>query len=697
MFDSKWIYKIEEQGKKDVISEILKLKGIENYDDFLMPDINKLNDPFLMNDMDKAVIRIEKAIQNNEKIFIYGDYDADGLTSAAILIRFFGKLGINAGYFIPDRFDDGYGLSIDSLQQVIDKGAELVITTDCGINSVQEVEFLKKNGIDTIITDHHKFMGDLPDASAVICCTRDDNTYPYKNLSGAGVAFKLTEALNSYLKIEKKDKNLLALAALGTVADIVKLDGENRIIVFFGLKLIKEGANIGIDAILKTSLVDRLNTDTYTLGFVVGPRINAAGRMGKANLALTLLICDEFKRAESIADSLTMLNNKRKNIQDKIYEKILDQLTGNPEISQCPVIVAGGENYNKGVIGIVASKISSIYKKPVFIYSIKNGVAVGSGRSNGEFSLIEALIYCDKVLEKYGGHKNGAGLTIKAENIELFRKMLTNYSFENNFDDTPDNKLSIDCDLNPNELDFDFVNNLLSLEPYGFGNTKPVFSLKGAVLSEYRRIGAKGNHLSFTFKTNGILNKAVCFNSSDYEPLLFLGQKYNIAFNADINNFRNKKNVQLMLQDMALSNIKENSLNIIIVRILVHMVKYKKNITVGKEIKLLSGELNKIGMPTAAKELFENSIKYKISREDVSIVFTKIKQFRVNKIVDIRALSLELGIEKLVISIEVLIELGILKLAPKGMYTYMVYGELSKQKRNLINSMVYRVFSEKEG
>jgi len=697
MFDSKWIYKIEDRGNNDIISEILKIRGIEDSDDFIKPDLKKLYDPFLMNDMDKAVKRIVEAINNNEKIYVYGDYDADGLTSAAILVRFFKSLGLNTNCFIPDRFDDGYGLSIESFQNIVEKDVQLVITTDCGINSVQEVEFLKQNGIDTIITDHHKSMGVLPDAEAVICCTRTDNTYPYKNLSGAGVAFKLTEAISNFLKIEKKDKNLLVLAALGTVADIVKLDGENRIIVSSGLKMIQSGLNMGIDAILNISAVKRENTDTYTLGFVVGPHINAAGRMGKANLALELLLCDDIARAEKLANDLTLLNNKRKNIQDKIFEKILEQLVNNPSISNMPVIVAGGENYNKGVIGIVASKISGIYKKPTIIYSIKNGVAVGSGRSNGDFSLIESLVYCDEILDKYGGHKNGAGLSLNAEKIEVFREKLAEFAYKNNFTNSSDNSLLVDCDISTNELNFEFVDNLLSLEPFGFGNPKPIFSLKNAELSEYRRIGANGKHLSFTFKKNGLFTKAVCFNSSEYEPLLFLGEKYNLAFNADINNFKGQKSMQLMLKDITLSISDKKSINIMIVRLLAHMIKYKKSIIAGRDIKLLSGELFKLGMPTAAEELLINTSNYKINREDVSVVFTKVKQFKCNQVIDIRDISNEIGIEKLALGIEVLIELGILKFAPTGMYTYMVYEDFSRQKKNLVNSAVYRVFSEKEG
>ncbi len=697
MFDSNWIYKIEDREDNDIISEILKLRGIEDIDSFIMPDMNKLHNPFLINDMDKAVNRIILAIENKEKIYIYGDYDADGLTSAAILVRYFRSLGIDAGCFIPDRFDDGYGLNNESLQSIIDKGAQLVITTDCGVNSVKEVDYLKKHGIDTIITDHHKSTGILPEAEAVICCTRHDNKYPYINLSGAGIAFKLTEAISQFLKIEKRDKNLLVLAALGTIADIVKLEGENRIIVSNGLQLIQEGVNIGIEAILNVASVKREDVDTYTLGFVVGPRINAAGRMGKAHSALELLLCDDLVNAEKIANALTVLNNKRKSIQDKIFEKILRQLVENPEISNMPVIVAGGEGYNKGVIGIVASKISEIYKKPTIIYSINNGIAEGSGRSMGEFSLIDSLAYCDDVLDKYGGHKYAAGLALNAERIDLFRDKLSEFANENNLDSSSINTQIIDCNMSAEELNYQFVDSLLLLEPFGNGNPKPVFSLKNAELSEYKRIGANGKHLSFTFKHNDLYLKAVCFNSSEFEPLFFIGEKYNLAFNAELNNFRGQKNIQLMIKDIAIYNFEQKSLNIMIVRLLVHMIKYKKNIIAGRNIKLLSGELFKLGMPTAADELLKNASDYKINREDIAVVFTKLKQFGSNSEIDIRNLSKEFSIEKLVLAIEILMELGILMYAPTGMYKYMIYGDFSKKKKNLIDSAVYRVFSEKEG
>ncbi len=697
MFDKNWDYLSSNNEYKSISDELLRIRGIKDPDSFLIPDFNNLHDPFLMNDMHKAVSRIRKALEKNQTICIYGDYDADGLTSAAILVRYLRSLEANVEYYIPDRFDDGYGLNIDSLGLIADKGTKLVITTDCGINSVKEVEFLNKKDVDIIITDHHMLIGELPKAYAVICCTRADNIYPYENLSGAGVAFKLASALNMSLSINEIDKNLILLAALGTVADIVPLDGENRIIVRRGMELIKEGINCGVDALLENAATGRKNISSYTIGFILGPRINAAGRMGKADSALELLLTDDFNKSRELAEILSKLNSRRKKEQNDIYNNVLDDLRKNPEILEFPVIVAAGENYNKGVIGIVASKISEIFKKPCILLCISGESAEGSGRSKGELSLIDALKYCSGVLESFGGHRNAAGLSLDTSNIVNFKKMLAEYAMKEGYPGSDGNKMIIDLCISPGNLNITEVQKIADFEPYGIGNSKPVFAMEEVTLEDYRIIGSDRKHLSLRFGKDNKYYKAVCFNSSQYEPLLNLKGIYNIAFTAEINEFRGNRNIQLMIIDIEFPDYDEYILDLLIVRLLVHMVKYEKGRRIHNNLSDLSAKFYEIGMPGAAKRILGRGNDFFINREKIGEVYNEVSKIEPGGAFNINNGLGGLMPDEICFAIEIMIELGILKVYREGMYTYRVFDKPDMTKKKLEKSLIYNTFRKLEG
>lgn len=693
MFDSKWFIKNKKNKNEDLLSSILSFRNIDDKESFLNPELKDLFDPFLIDDMDKAVKRIKEAIDKNEKIFVYGDYDADGITSTAILIRFFKEINNRTDYFIPDRFDDGYGLNLKSLETLINRGAQLVITTDCGINSLAEADYLFENNVDVIITDHHASFGELPKAAAVLCCTRSDNTYPYSNLSGAGIAYKLTEALRIKLDLDIDAKTLLAIAAIGTVSDVVALDGENRIIVRKGIEAIKERICPCIEAILEVSSVERNNVDSYTLGFVIGPRLNAAGRMGQACSALKLMLEDDYNISRKIAIELDKLNNLRKKEQDRILEKIFSRFHENPELYSTPVIVIEGSDFFKGVLGIVASKISEMFNKPAFILFNSNGILEGSGRSGSDFSMIKSLDYCKDILIKYGGHQNASGLSLKTENLSIFRKKLCEFAISSNLVHDTVNIIEVDSEINAEDINFTMIENIKLLEPYGNGNTEPIFALKNARLCEIRKIGKQGNHMSFIFKLDKCIFKAVCFNTSAYEPLFFTGEYYDILFKANINFFNGSSNIQLMLEDIAFSKNAVSNLSYLIIRILVHMLKYKKGIKDILKIEDLAFYLFKIGMPASAVTLIRERKLYKINRENITEVYNILKTLRINDVFDMRDIFKNEDLTKQFISIEVLVEIDILNLNSLGIYRYRIENIHKGIKRNLRESLIYKIFS----
>ncbi len=697
MFDSIWRYSVSERIHDSILEDIMEIRGVKDIESFINPDLSMLHDPFLMNDMHIAVSRIAKAIKNKEKIYVYGDYDADGLTSAAILLRFFRSLDAEAAYFIPDRFDDGYGLSIDCLKNIVNRGAKLVITTDCGINSVNEVDFLNNHDVDIIITDHHRSIGMLPKAAAIICSTRKDNVYPYKHLSGAGVALRLTMALKKHMNIVQKYEELIVLAAIGTVADIVPLDGENRIIVSTGISLMKKGICIGVQAILENAAVKKESVNSNTIGFAIGPRINAAGRMGDANSALKLLLTDNRNDAMELADYLSKLNNKRKQEQEIIYEEVLGHIKRDSKILNSPVVIVGAEGLNKGIVGIVASKISELYKKPTIILSIKNENAEGSGRSIGNFSLIEALKYSTSILIKYGGHEKAAGLTLKSGDIDIFRSKIAEYAKSEGYENYEDNFINIDFKVKPDELNFSSIEKLMVLEPFGIKNQKPIFVMERMKLDSYRKIGRDGKHLSLRFSSGSRDFNCVSFNSAMIEPLLFIEGVYDIAFAAEINEFRETRSLQLQIIDFRFADSELKNSESLIVRLLVHMIKYEKEDSGLKNISHLGEKLYKMGIPDGASRVLDGKEKFLVNRKDVEIAYNYIKSIDVGSNFDISEIKNISKVSKTYLAIEILLELKIIKLSSIGMNKYKLLDSIGKEKKELKDSRVFMIFSKTDG
>src|SRR3989338_422626 len=461
-----------------IISQLLINRGMRDIDNiraFLNSNISELYNPFLMEGMHEAVSRIKRAIDKKEKILIHGDYDTDGVTATALLFFTLQEFGVEPAYYIPDRITEGYGLGANGAEEAVRIKANLVITVDCGISSHEEVDALNKSGIDVIITDHHQPPRILPDAYAIINTLQEICAYPDKDLSGVSVAFKLCQALSSELNNSNFWKHL-DLVALGTISDVAPIIGENRILVKEGLKALKNsGSNKGISALIEASGIKKDNIGTFEVGFILGPRINAAGRIGSAGTAVELLLTDDDKRAAELAKKLNEANHERQRIEKNTLKEAISKIERDINFKEHKVIVLHNEDWHTGVMGIVASRISDRFNRPAILISTKDGIGRGSGRSIENFHLFEALASCEGLLKEYGGHQYACGLTILEENLPGFIKLINELA--NNTMTTEDltQSLAIDMDINLNSLDYKTIEDISKLEPFGAGNPEPVF------------------------------------------------------------------------------------------------------------------------------------------------------------------------------------------------------------------------------
>lgn len=560
--DMLWIYReisdeyierlAEEAGVSPLAARVCANRGMRKAEEilsFMNPSISRLHDPFLLNDMDKAVERISKAIKNKEKIVIYGDYDVDGVTSTSILCRFFSSLNINVEFYIPDRVDEGYGISMAAADKIIQRGASLVITVDCGITAWREIEYFKDNGIDVVVTDHHECKECLPEAYAVINPCRPDSTYPFRELAGVGVAFKLVNALCIYLGMSQEHLKYLDLTALGTVADIVPLVDENRIIVSHGIKSIANTENVGLKALIEGSGIKDRKIDTYAISFILAPRINVAGRMGDAGRAVELFTTGDVDKANAIVKALNEDNRLRQDTESHIFNELVELIDGGSEIKSDKVIVASGDGWHHGVIGIVASKITEKYNRPCILISCEDGMGKGSGRSTEDFNLFKALGFCESVLEQYGGHEMAAGLTIRAENIGELRRLLNEYadSFPEGLE--PASRLKIDAYLARNDITIEIAEELNRLAPFGEGNPVPVFAYKALRLDDVRTVG-DNRHLKLRLCDRDSSFDAIGFNMGGMADLICRDELIDTAFSLEINTWNNISKVQLNLKDI---------------------------------------------------------------------------------------------------------------------------------------------------
>lgn len=559
-----WEYRNKQLKKEDItafakrhklpaaIAVILMNRGICDGDvaAYMKKSLESVHNPFLLNDMEQAVDRILKAVSEKEKIVIYGDYDVDGITSTATVYKFLKSLGADVDYYIPDRFTEGYGINIMAVNKLARAGAKLMITVDCGITAVGEVAFAKTQGLDVVITDHHTCKDELPKAAAVVNPKRQDNTYPFEGLAGVGVAFKLVLALAVRLGINTKSVFLeyVDLTAIGTIADVVPLCDENRIIVDKGIKAIENTKNSGIRAILKAAGVLGKSLDSTTLAFSVAPRLNVAGRLENAKIAVELLTCDDDEKALEIAEYLNETNQKRQGIEQKIFEEALGQ-AGSFEKEQL-VYVLNHEGWHHGVIGIVASRICERLYRPCILISCENGKGKGSGRSVEEMNLFDALSDSEELLTAFGGHSQAAGLSIDEDKIDEFREKINAYAKKNLEGLTLIPKIRIDCNLSGASLTLEAARMLSVLEPFGAANENPVFSACGLRIISVNQMGAEGKHLRLRLTDGASAFNAVGFGMGQYADELNVGETVNVAFTMNINVYQGTENLQLLLKDI---------------------------------------------------------------------------------------------------------------------------------------------------
>ena len=546
--------KVDELKSKYNISELLATilvnKNIttqKEINEFLNPTRNDFFDPFLMNDMDIAIKRIKKAIENQEKVIIYGDYDVDGITSITVLKSFLKDVGLDVDYYIPNRLEEGYGLNKNAIDEIAKREYKLMITVDCGISAIEEVDYANSLGIEVIITDHHEPGDEIPKALAVIDNKRKDSKYPFRELAGVGVAFKVSQALAQSMNVREEEYlKYLDIVCVGTISDIVPLVSENRVITKLGLRLVKQTRNMGLRAIINSSGYSQINSTTISFG--VAPRINACGRMGKAEQALKLLLSKDIYEVNKLTQELNSYNRERQEIEKEIFENVLTKIEQN-NLAKNRTIVVGGENWHHGVIGIVSSKITEKYFKPSILLSFEeDGTGKGSGRSIPGFDLHEALMKCENCLEKFGGHSMAVGLTIKKENLEQFYKEFEKIAEENKTENIVP-IINVDAKIELDKIDKSVVEDLKQLEPFGEANKTPTFALKNIRIDSIRAL-SEGKHLKLTLRENNQIINAIGFNIGELAEAYKIGDKIDIAGVLEINTFNGIDNLQINIKDI---------------------------------------------------------------------------------------------------------------------------------------------------
>ena len=530
----------------------MHFKDDKEIEKFLKPKRTDFYDPYLMPDMEKAVSRITKALKNNENITIFGDYDADGITSTTILKRFFHDINKECNVYIPNRLNEGYGLNKNAIKKLSEDGTNLIITVDCGITAIEETKYAKELGIDIVITDHHEPGEEIPDAEAVVDCKRKDNKYPFRELAGCGVAFKLTQALCKNLDLnENQALKYLDIACVGTISDVVPLVDENRVIVKLGMLLLKQTKNLGLKQIINNAHFKEFNS--MSIAFGITPRINACGRLGHQDEALELFTTDNQEKATELAKKVDEYNIQRQLEEKRIYDEAITLLQEEAQkngITNC--IVLGHENWNPGVIGIVSSRITEKFYKPSILVCFDKDIAKGSGRSIEGFDLHKALMECDKYLTNYGGHSLAAGLSLNTKDFEKFKNMINEYAEKNIKDEDLIPTINIDLKLEDSQLNIEEVEELKLLEPFGQSNEEPIFMITNLKVVSIKTL-SDGKHLKLYLKNQNYLD-AIGFNLGERANELKIGDTIDIVGNLNINEFNNTKKVQMLLKDFKITN-----------------------------------------------------------------------------------------------------------------------------------------------
>ncbi len=542
-----------------LIAMLLDIRGITDEDsiiDFLSNETLTAS-PFEIKDMDKAVERIQAAIEGGERICIYGDFDADGVTSTALLYSYLSDIGADAMYYIPSRETEGYGMHREAIARLYERSVKLIITVDNGVAAVDEVAYAKTLGIDTVITDHHAIPETLPDAVAVVDLHRPDCNSSFKELSGVGVAFKLVQAIEGeYADVDGLLENYSDLAAIGTVGDIVTLRGENRVLVKSGLRHINNGDRLGIAALAEDAGLSGKEISAGNLSFTLVPRINAGGRLGLSKKSVRMLLTDDEEYAADIAAELSSDNTERQQIERDILSEIDGMIRQNPSLVNNPIIVVYGEGWHKGVIGIVASRIKEVYAKPAVVISMEGDVCRASGRSVSGFSLIDAVFSCSDILTQCGGHPMAVGFGIKRHQIENFIERINRYTLTH---PVPQPVLELDCKLNPAQLSVELARGLSLLEPFGAGNPTPLFGLYNMILRDIREIGG-GKHLRLTLSRGDSTVHALRFSTTLAEFPYNVGDVVDLAVTLDINTYNNYENLSIFIRDMRFADREEEEM-----------------------------------------------------------------------------------------------------------------------------------------
>ena len=590
MVETRWIIAqdVEQQkvkelskaiGVDDKLATLLVQRGITTYNeakDFFRQSVNQLHDPFLMKDMDKAVDRLVKAMKDGEKILIYGDYDVDGTTAVALIYTYLKNL-INKKkieFYIPDRYEEGYGISYKGIDYAADNGFGLVIVLDCGIKAVEKINYANERGVDFIICDHHRPGDEIPQAVAVLDSKRNDCGYPYKELSGCGVGFKLITGLSMRLgRPIEEVYELLDYVAVSIAADIVPITGENRILAFFGLKLLNKKPRPGIEAVLghanihrkeeysssemeKQNVLERELTIS-DLVFLIGPRINAAGRLEKASDSVRLLIATNQNHAEKLAASINDLNVKRREFDNAITEEALSMIDADEKMRNAKSTVIFNENWHKGVIGIVASRLTDSYYRPTIVLTRSGNLITGSARSIKNFDIYDAIDNCSDLLEHFGGHKYAAGLSLKPENLEKFSERFEQYVSEHLDEDELIPELNVDIKMDFSNITPKFVRILKQFAPFGPGNLSPVFLTENVIDSGYSRAVGNKKHLKLTVtqrdNTENVF-AGIAFQKGDLFERIHSKEPFSMCYYIEENFWQGKTTLQLNVKDIKFKN-----------------------------------------------------------------------------------------------------------------------------------------------
>lgn len=544
----------EQLNSSPVLARILLNRGIEDTDTarrFLKPELQHLHDPFLMAGMSDAVSRISDAITNKDKILVYGDYDVDGTTATAMLLLFLKQLQLEVDFYVPDRLLEGYGVSKKGINFANEIGFDLIITVDCGITAIEEVKLAGQLGIDVIICDHHQPGPELPSAIAVLNPKRTDCEYPFKELAGVGVAFKLLQALQTRLELDNDCVfKFLYLAAIGSSADIVPLIDENRVIVKYGLDILLQSENVGLKALLDSSGLTDCEIGTGQVVFVLAPRINAVGRLGDAGRAVRLLTTEHQQQAKNIASILESENRHRKSIDEETFSQACEIIESNFEPETERVLVLSKDDWHPGVIGIVASRIVEKYYRPTIMIATENGQGRGSARSISGFNIYEALKTCKDLMVNFGGHKYAAGLTIETQNIPILRERLSEVASERVTEEMITPKLWIDSEVRFKEITGQLIRLINRMAPFGPQNMRPLFLSKGLQVVGNPSVVGK-NHLKFKVKQDGIVMDAIGFDLGEKIYRISPGeQNVEMVYVIDENKYQGRKSIQLRVKDI---------------------------------------------------------------------------------------------------------------------------------------------------